>query len=73
MPANTGDTVSIPGQGRSHMLWSNQAHVLQLLRLCSRAHEVQLLNPGCLEAVVLNKRSHCNETPTQHKKAHTQP
>ena len=30
-PANTGDTGSIPGLGRSHMLWSNKAHAPQLL------------------------------------------
>ena len=45
-PANTGDTGSIPGLGRSHMLWSNKTHVPQLLNLCSRAGERKLLNPG---------------------------
>ena len=30
-PANAGDTGSSPGPGRSHMPWSNEAHVLQLL------------------------------------------
>ena len=30
-PANAGDTGSSPGPGRSHMPWSNEAHVPQLL------------------------------------------
>ena len=33
LPANAGDTGSRPGPGRSHMPPSNQARVLQLLRL----------------------------------------
>ena len=44
-PANAGDTGSSPGPGRSHMPWNNEARVLQLLSLCSRAHEPQLLSP----------------------------
>ena len=44
LPANAGDTGSIPGPGRSHMPRSNEAHVPQLLSLCSRAHEPQLLS-----------------------------
>ena len=32
-PANARDMGSIPGQGRSHMPQSNEARVLQLLRL----------------------------------------
>ena len=44
-PANSGDTGSIPGPGRSHMPRSNKAHVPQLLSLGSRAHEPQLLSP----------------------------
>ena len=43
-PANAGDMDSIPGPGRSHMPWSNKARVPQLLSLCSRAHEPQLLS-----------------------------
>ena len=34
-PASSGDTGLIPGRVRSHMLWSNEAHVPQLLSLCS--------------------------------------
>ena len=36
---------SNPGSGRSHMLWSNSAHVSQLSSLCSRAREPQTLSP----------------------------
>ena len=32
LPANAGDEGSIPGLGRSQMLRSNQARVLQLLK-----------------------------------------
>jgi hypothetical protein len=39
-PADAGDTGSIPAQGRS-----NQARAPQLLSLCSRAQEPQLLSP----------------------------
>ena len=38
---------SIPDLGGSHMPRSNQAHMLQLLSLCSRAHVPQLLKPVC--------------------------
>ena len=36
--ASAGGTGSIPGLGRSRMLWDNQ---------CSRACELQLLRPAC--------------------------
>ena len=64
LPANAGDMGSSPGPGRSHMLQSNQAHVPQLLSLCSRARKPRLLKPVRLEPVLHNKRSHCNEKPT---------
>ena len=35
LPANAGDTSSIPGLGKFHRLWCNQALVPQLLSLCS--------------------------------------
>ena len=44
LPANAGDMVSSPGPGRSHMPWSNEARVPQLLSLRSRAREPQLLS-----------------------------
>ena len=49
-PVNAGDRVSIPGLGRSYMLWSNKACVLQLL-----SHEPR--------ACAGNKRSHHSEKP----------
>ena len=48
LPANAGDTGSIPSPGRPHMLQRNWAHVAQLLNSCSRAWDPQLLKPECL-------------------------
>ena len=39
LPANAGDTGSIPGQERSHVLWSNQTRVPQLLSLSAGTRE----------------------------------
>ena len=50
-PANAGETGSSPGPGGSHMPRSNKAHAPQLLK------------PVCLEPMLRNKRSHCNEKP----------
>ena len=44
--ASAGDTGRIPGAGRSHVPWSHQARVAQLLSVCSRAQELQLLKPA---------------------------
>ena len=33
-PPNAGDVSTIPEPARSHMLWSNEAHALQVLSLC---------------------------------------
>ena len=60
-PASAGDTGSSPGPGRSHMPRRNEARAPQLLSLCSRAHEPQLLKPTRLEPMLCNKRSHRNE------------
>ena len=43
-PASTGDTGSIPDPGRSHMSQSDKARVPQLLSLCSRAWELQVMS-----------------------------
>ena len=67
-PANAGDMGSSPGPGRSHMPQSNWAHAPQLLSLCSRTREPQLLKPVHLEPVLFNKRSHRNEKLTHHNK-----
>ena len=65
LPANAGDTDSIPGLGRSHMPRSNWARVPQLLSLCSGAWEPQLP-----KHVACNKRSHCNEKSTTREEPH---
>ena len=44
---------SLPHPGRCHMPQSNQAHVPQLLSLCSKP--------------TLHKRSHCSEKPVHHR------
>ena len=44
-PANAGDTGLIPSLGRPHVPQSNEAHSPQLLKLCSRAGELQLRKP----------------------------
>ena len=46
---------SIPDPGRSHMPWTNQVRVPQLLRLCSRAWEPQLLKPAWPRAHALQQ------------------
>ena len=60
--AKAGETGSIPGLGRSHMLQGNKAHVLHLPSPHSRAHDLQLPKPAHLEPV-LCKRSHGSEKP----------
>ena len=52
LPANAGDTGSIPCPGRSLLPQGNSAHVPQLLK------------PQCLKPVLHNKRSHSNEKPS---------
>ena len=44
-PAKAGDTDLIPGLGRSYMPRSRLSRAPQILSLCSRAHETQLLSP----------------------------
>ena len=59
---NAGDTVSIPGPGRFHMLQSNKTHIPQLLEPSRpRVLTPQFLKTMCLEPVIHNKRSHRNE------------
>ena len=61
-PCNAGDTGSIPGPGRYHMLRSNEACVLQLLS----PPEPQLLKPTRPRARAPHARSHQNEKPLNH-------
>ena len=66
-PANVGDTGSSPGPGRSHTPRSNKAHASQLLSLCSRAREPQLLSPCATttEAREARARAPRQEKPPQ--------
>ena len=52
LPCNAEDTGSIPGLGRSYVLWSNLAQV------------PQLLSRRALEPMLHNERSHSSETPS---------
>ena len=61
-PANTGDTGSSPGPGRSHMPQSNEARAPQLLSLSSRAREPQLLS---LRATATETHAPQQEKPPQ--------
>ena len=56
--ANAGTMGLIPDLGRSHMARSNEACVLQLLGLSSRARELRQL-----KHMLCSERSHCNESP----------
>ena len=65
-PCNVRDTGLIPGPWRSHMSWRSSACCPQLLSLCSRAQEPQLLKPTCLELCSATReltamRSRCTE------------
>ena len=66
-PTNARDMGSSPGPRRSHMLQSNWAHVPQLLGLCSRACESQLLSPcdTTIEAHAPRARASQQEKPPQ--------
>ena len=66
-PANAGGTGLSPGPGRSHMPRSNEARAPQLLSLCSRACEPQLLNPRATttEARTPRARAPQQEKPLQ--------
>ena len=46
LPADAGDVCSVPGPGRSHMPWDNQAQVPHLLKPgCPRAYAPQQEEP----------------------------
>ena len=81
-PGNVGDMHSVPGQGRVHKPRSSwaHAHMPQLLSLCSKAWELQLLKPvhpgACAQArqlasspcsPKLEKSPRSNEDPVQPK------
>ena len=62
LSANAGDTGSIPGLGRSHILWSSYARMPQLLSLCSTAWEPQLLSPRATTTDARTPQSPCSAT-----------
>ena len=65
-PANAGDSSLSSGPGRSRMLRSNWARVPQLLSLCSRAREPQLLSPRATAAEAHTPRARAlQEKPLQ--------
>ena len=72
LPASAGDTGSIPGPGKSHMLRSSWARAPQLLNLSSRAHESQLLKPTRLEPVLHDEKPPQWEARTATKTQHSQ-
>ena len=55
LPTSVGDVGSIPGPGRSHIVWSNSARAPQLLSACY------------LESLLHNKRNPCSEESMVHK------
>ena len=63
-PASTGDSASIPDLERSYMSWSNYAHAPQLLSLCSRARELQLLSPHTTAPGARTPESLCSTRET---------
>ena len=59
-PANAGNMGLMSGHGGSHVLQSTQPRVPQLLSLCARAQELQLLKPTCPRAYAVQR-----EKPTR--------
>ena len=55
--ANTGEKGSLPDPGRSHMPQGNSAHEPQLLSLCFRAWELQLLKPALRAQALQQEKS----------------
>ena len=66
-PANAGDSGSSPGPGRSHVPQSDWAREPQLLSLCCKAREPQLLSPQATttKARVPGARAPQRERPPQ--------
>ena len=74
-PANAGNMSLIPGPGRFHMPWSNEAHVPQLLssalELESHSHWAHAPHPLKLtrrEPMLRNERSHAVKRPRKKTK-----
>ena len=64
LPANAGDMGSIPGLGRSPVLWDNIARVPQLPSLRSRAGGLQLLRFAGSRAYALQEKRPPREART---------
>lgn len=62
-PVGSVDTSSIPDSGRSHMPRGNEARAPQLLSLCPRAWEPQLLKSECLELVLHTREASALRSP----------
>ena len=62
LPANTRDSGSSPGLGRSYIPQSDLACVPQLLSLGSSTQESQLLSPYAATTKVLSPYSPCSAT-----------
>ena len=65
-PANAGDTGSVPDLGRSHVPQSNEARVLRLLSLSSRAWKPQLLSPHTTTMKPVHNRAHALRQEESH-------
>jgi len=55
LPANAGDMGSTLDPGESHMPRSSEANMPQLLSLCSRTRELQILKPTYPRACALQQ------------------
>ena len=67
LPANAGDTGSIPGLERFHRLWSNKAHVPHLLRHSQKLNKERNTNflkpPESRRTVLQGFSEQCSRTP----------
>ena len=69
---SAGDVGSVPWSGRSHMPWSDQGLAPQLLSLCSRVWESQLLSPHATKREAHMPYSLCSTRQTSiMRSAHT--
>ena len=65
-PASSGDSGFIPGLGRFHRPWSSLAGAPQVLSPCSRACELQLLKPACLEPLITREATTVRSNEERH-------
>ena len=60
-PTNAEDMGLIPDLGRLHMTQSNEAREPQLLNLCSRSWDLQLLNLQATTTEATRSRAHAKQ------------